>query len=426
MNSLFHRRRSMPMRNNSFAGSAVVIRSDGTPTGGNTDPACSSTDQAPPGSGPVPGHSTGQASSLDADGRRRGARVLTSANLRLAYWKNRRDVRGLIHLLAVAPRAAASAGRLWMTRYRSRRPVLVIALIEHIGDIVAAEPIARFARLRHPSHRVIWVTRHANRELVASFSGVDQVLVVRCLTEWMLVWSWGVADIVWDLHLRSRICETCHIPLAKDPTAPDDTRYFMFGNLLDVECLCAGLPKLADSPRFAPPTDVRLRVDHLNLPGRFFVIHCESSDPKKDWPADHWNDLIARVRERYGIAVAEIGSRPKVAGREGGPAVRNLCGTLSVVESAEVIRRAALFIGIDSGPAHLANAVGTQGVILVGDYRAFRHYMPYSGGYQTGELADIVYAPGVVAQLPVAAAFAAIQARLDRILPPTAAPLRDA
>lgn len=364
---------------------------------------------------------------LEADRRRRGARVFTSANLRQAYWNVRRDRRGLLHLLAVAPRAAMSAIRLWAARHRpgDRRPVLAIALLEHLGDIVAAEPIARLARQRHPTHRIIWVTRRANRDLVAAFGGVDQVLVVRCLTEWMLVWSWRPADIVWDLHLRGRICETCHIPLAKDPSAPDDTSYYRFDNLLDVECRCAGLPKLAEPPRFAPPADARPRVDRLGLPDRFVVIHCESSDPKRDWPIDRWETLIAQIQQRYGVSVVEIGSRPKVAGRPGS-AVRNLCGSLSVVASAEVIRRATLFIGIDSGPAHLANAVATQGVILLGDYRGFHHYMPYSGGYQDRALADILYANGLVAELPVDVAVAAVQARLDRLLPASAAALTSA
>ena len=55
--------------------------------------------------------------------------------------------------------------------------------------------------------------------------------------------------------------------------------------------------------------------------------------------------------------------------------------TTAVAESAEIIRRAALFIGIDSGPAHLADAVKTPGVILLGRYLTWDYYMPYTGFY---------------------------------------------
>ncbi len=80
--------------------------------------------------------------------------------------------------------------------------------------------------------------------------------------------------------------------------------------------------------------------------------------------------------------------------------VLNLCGRLSILETAEVIRRSALFIGIDSGPAHLANAVGTPGVILLGDFLGFRRYMPYSGGYKNGTNGRIVYADRTVRNIP--------------------------
>ena len=60
----------------------------------------------------------------------------------------------------------------------------------------------------------------------------------------------------------------------------------------------------------------------------------------------------------------------------------NLCGQSGIAETAEDdSRRAALFIGIDSGPAHLANAVKTPGVILLGRYLTWDYYMPYTGFY---------------------------------------------
>ena len=53
-----------------------------------------------------------------------------------------------------------------------------------------------------------------------------------------------------------------------------------------------------------------------------------------------------------------------------------------MLETAEIIKRAEYFIGIDSGPAHFANAVGTYGFLLFGKLGEFENYMPYSGKYQ--------------------------------------------
>lgn len=348
---------------------------------------------------------------------RRGPRVFSYRNAKFAYWTLARKPASIFHMIRVLPRFLSSAiSLLACVRWsRDRRPVLAIALLEHIGDIVAAEPIARLARESYPEHRVFWVTRAVNRPLVETYRAVDRVVTVGCLTEWMLLWRLGLTDIVWDLHVQDRICNGCGIPLAKYPGAPDLETYFRFGNLLDVQCRCAGLPKLTGAPRIDPSATVRATIDALSLPRRFVAVHCRSNDPRKDWPADRWRVLIARILARGDVDVLEVGLQPLLT-MTGTARVRDLCGRLSILETAETIRRAVLFVGIDSGPAHLANAVGTQGVILLGDYVNFRNYMPYSGGYQDGEMADVLHADGPVADLPVENVFEAISDRLNLAL----------
>ena len=295
---------------------------------------------------------------------------------------------------------------------RDRRPVLAIALLEHIGDIVAAEPIARLARETYPGHRVFWITRQVNKPLIQSYASVDRVITVGCLTEWMLLWRLGLTEVVWDLHVRDRVCNVCGIPLTKHKEVPDIGDYFRFGNLLEVQCLCAGLPRLAAGPRIDPPSGAKAAIDAIRLPRRFVAIHCRSNDPRKDWPADRWRSLVGRILENRDIDVIEVGIEP-VVGMPEAEHFRDLCGTLSIPETAEVIRRAALFVGIDSGPAHLANGVGTPGVILLGEYANFQRYMPYSGAYRTGEMADVIQAPGPVADLPVEIVYGRVESRLD-------------
>jgi heptosyltransferase-3 len=73
----------------------------------------------------------------------------------------------------------------------------------------------------------------------------------------------------------------------------------------------------------------------------------------------------------------------------------NLCGQLSILETAEVIRRADYFIGLDSGPSHLGNATGTFGIILMGALTTFPSYNPYSGGYGRQENARLVRKEGL-------------------------------
>jgi ADP-heptose:LPS heptosyltransferase len=61
----------------------------------------------------------------------------------------------------------------------------------------------------------------------------------------------------------------------------------------------------------------------------------------------------------------------------GGGAVVNLCGVLTPRESAAAIARARLFVGHDSGPMHLAAAVGTPVVAIFAARNIPRQWFPY-------------------------------------------------
>lgn len=341
-----------------------------------------------------------------------GASLSGLTFLRYFYWRLRGRPKGAVHMLTVLPSFVLNTIRL-VCRLRlsgDRRPAIAIVIMERMGDIVAAEPIARLARRHFPNARIYWVTLAPYVSLPDSYPEVDHVVAVRCLTEWLLLQCFGLFNVVWDLHFNSYGCVRCGISHIKPGVLPDHQNYFDYGNLLDVQCLAAGLPKLADGPVLTPPQAAVAAVDALALPPRFIAIHCVSNDSDKDWPADKWRELVERILAADpAVTVVEVGLQPSVVTQDTARQ-RALCGTLSILETAEVIRRAALFIGIDSGPAHLANAVGTQGVILLGTLHRFRSYMPYSGGYAHGETATIVRADGPVAGLPVDAAFAAVMA----------------
>src|ERR1700679_72269 len=116
--------------------------------------------------------------------------------LKFLYWRVRRNPRVARHVMAVLLGFSRNYLALWLRRHlwRARSPTMAIALVEHMGDIVAAEPIARAARQRFPRHRIIWLAKPAYAELVASYPAVDRVLTVRCLTETMLLNAAGVLD----------------------------------------------------------------------------------------------------------------------------------------------------------------------------------------------------------------------------------------
>jgi heptosyltransferase III len=345
-----------------------------------------------------------------------GMELKTFDVLKMMYWGLRRDRHNLSHLVHIAfDFCRAFALLFWWKYIRGRRQIVLIAQVEFMGDILATEPISRVARNQFPDAYIVWVARRQFKEMIKNFSAVDNVLSVVCLTEWMLLLSTGICDTVWDLHVSDHYCIKCVASLHKSAPASGITydTYYDFGNLLTVACLCAGIPPIADAPILNPDRRIASRIDALHLPRDFVVLHCTSNDQKRNWTEDKWQRLVTYIVETLGRSVVEIGLRPVLADVTSGH-VRNLCGKLPILETAEVVRRATLFIGVDSGPAQIANAVGTPGVIVFGKFRCWHDYMPYSGAYQTGDNADLIRTSGSLQDLAIEPVVQAVVNRLNR------------
>jgi ADP-heptose:LPS heptosyltransferase len=263
------------------------------------------------------------------------------------------------------------------------KPQIVVGLIEHIGDIVACEPVARYLKLNHPDANLSWVVHSKYREIINTNPYIDETVTVDCLTDWMKISAHGHYDQVVDLHVNYRICQHCQIPLVKRQGNPFVTahEWFDHGALLEAFSLGAGLPRLSAQPElYLGPEHVHA-VDALKLPADFCIIHRVSNDPRKDWTEERWRALARILQDCLGLSIIEVGAG------ETKDLSRPLDGSLSLVnrlpilQTAEVIRRARLFIGIDSGPGHLANALKVPGVVLLGHFGYFRHYCPFTGFY---------------------------------------------
>jgi ADP-heptose:LPS heptosyltransferase len=296
-----------------------------------------------------------------------------------------------------------------------KRKLIAIHLLEHIGDIVASEPISRYIKQQNPGDFILWSVKKPYREIVDTNPHIHKTVIVHCLSERLLLSKSGLFDQVIDLHFHDRYCSLCTKPLRKTNQGNEVHlgNYFTYGSLLSALSRSAGLPISDGPPRvYIPQASVR-RVDGLNLPECFIAINCSSNTPIKDWPADKWHELTGKMINDHGMHVVELGISPQVSNSPHSKYF-NLCGRLSILESAEVIRRALLFIGIDSGPAHLANAVDTQGIILMGSYLGFDKYNPFSGEYKNGTNSTIVYEQGPVAGISVERVFQAANERLRK------------
>jgi len=117
-----------------------------------------------------------------------------------------------------------------------------------------------------------------------------------------------------------------------------------------------GVPR-AEIPR------ARLHAGAAPLAGAYAVIHPFASMPQKTWPAGHFIAVAEHLRDKAGlepIFLAGPGDDPGAFTRF--RVVRNA----PLAEVKSLMAGAQLFIGNDSGPAHIAAAFGVPVVVLFG------------------------------------------------------------
>jgi len=301
----------------------------------------------------------------------------------------------------------------WIRLWHRRRRVVVISQVVHMGDIVACEPIIRHVRQQEPGAFIVFAAQRSFRALSDSHPAVDYTLPLYCFTEWVRLAERWPFDRIVDLNIEGRICPVCGVRgKARDKSAAINfDNYYHEHNLLNAYSLSAGLPELNDRPRLYIDTGVQTAIDRLGLPPNFVVIHAAANEPTRALPAASWIEIGQFVESNCGLPVVEIGL-VAILGKSDTDTYRNLCGRLSILESAEVIRRCLIYLGTDSGPAHLANAVGAYGIIGLGSYHLFKRYTPYSGNYAEEKECELVRHDGPVNEMSVARMLAAIDRRI--------------
>ena len=101
--------------------------------------------------------------------------------------------------------------------------------------------------------------------------------------------------------------------------------------------------------------------------------------PSKDWPAERYGELAALLLGRDpSLRIVVVGGKADISVGEtiasAVPAadagrLLNLCGKTSIAESLALLEKCDLLIANDTGPVHMAAAVGTRCLVLFGSTR---------------------------------------------------------
>lgn len=261
--------------------------------------------------------------------------------------------------------------------------------VESMGDIIASEPIVPYLKQKYSNAKVTWIIKENYADILVNHPLVDNVIKVKCLGESINLireLSNKKNNIVINCHFDGRMCnKTKKINVNMINADINEKTYLYAGSLLESFCLSAGLPQLDDTPRVYFDS----KNINIKLPSKYVVIHCSSAEKTKDWRADKWQKIVD-ILIQNGYFVVEIGLIPVIK-----------CNSSKYIDCTNVnklqdvfyiISEATLFIGVDSGFAHVANALDIPGVLIFGKYKNFYKPMPYSGNYKHGKNVKILYA----------------------------------
>ena len=293
-------------------------------------------------------------------------------------------------------------------------PRIVLVRLSAIGDVVHTMPVATAIKERFPEAELLWVASEPGANLLEGHEAIDQLLTLPrgFLKKPSILWQTRrrlrqfKPDLAIDSQGLTKSSVVAWLSGAKTRIgfAPPWGRELSRAlNNVKVETplphavdrmLQLLKPLGIDSPdiRFALPISdadserVREHLKSLSLKeGGYAIFHVGAGWPSKLWPVDRFA-AVARylwVRHKLKTLVTSAG----VSERERAEELIELSGdaallapAVSLRELASLSRGCRVFLSGDTGPLHIADAVGASCIGLYGPFPAEKHgpYGPQS------------------------------------------------
>jgi heptosyltransferase-1 len=106
--------------------------------------------------------------------------------------------------------------------------------------------------------------------------------------------------------------------------------------------------------------------------GRRYAVICPfTTRPQKHWFEERWAALAAALQGQLSLAVVMLGGPGDTGAARrittlAGSRIGNLTGTTSLVQSAAIIKKASLVVGVDTGLTHMGVAFNRPTIALFG------------------------------------------------------------
>ncbi|MCS7231224.1 MAG: glycosyltransferase family 9 protein [Elusimicrobiota bacterium] len=255
----------------------------------------------------------------------------------------------------------------WVKKNNNNDKILVIKLMS-MGDVIMCSSVIKALKEKFPKYKIVVVSLEPWSEVFDGLPFIDELITIKktmlpnlapykiydLITakfvkefEWFKVYQLNCLDHYPEyrrtsLHLCDFYASMAKVYPLKDP------RYY-----INIES--RNIYKIEDI------------LKNLGLKDKQFIVaHTNAGWRLKNWEEKKWLELLEKIHKKYGLYVIIVGGKDEAKGISSGY-IFNLAGKLSIKETAALIKKSQLFIGLDSGPMHLASAVDIPVVALFGN-----------------------------------------------------------
>ncbi|MGI8982633.1 MAG: glycosyltransferase family 9 protein [Pirellulaceae bacterium] len=296
----------------------------------------------------------------------------------------------------------------------SSTPRILICRLSAIGDCILTMPLASELRRQFPGAFIAWAVQGASAPLMEEHPCVDLAIKI---TKQELRSPVGL----WRLRQRLRMQ---HFDLALDPQGLTKSALVSWlsgaprrigfarpvgreiSTWLQTELVHSRQPHVVDrylellaplginaeQAEFRFPANGAARcklapfLDQPHLKDGFAVVNPGAGWDSKVWPAERYAEVAQHLASRHRLPTVVVwaGDREKAWGKEiaaGANGHAFLALKTTLLELGELLRSARLFVGSDTGPLHMAAAVGVSCVGIYGPTRP-EECGPYGSGHR--------------------------------------------
>jgi lipopolysaccharide heptosyltransferase I len=333
---------------------------------------------------------------------------------------------------------------------------IAIVKLSSLGDVIHALPVARALRRARPEDELTWIVEAREYAILRDHPDLDHVIPVDTRLWRRLIRRPAGAREVWDAlgRLRPRVrgagfdvaldlqgliksgiltaCTGARVRIGFSPAYCRERWNALFTNrrvtppptaahvVEQYLALLGPLGIAPAAPEFHLPArpEAERRMDEalaeagLKPLDRIVALNPGAGRPEKRWPVERFRALAERLGVEAGARILllwgpdEIHTAKLIGAGLSTRAV--LAPPTDLDELSAVLRRVSLMVAGDTGPLHLAAALGTPALGLFGPTRAERNG-PYGARCRGLQSPD-----GTMAGLSADAAFAAAQTLLER------------